>query len=84
MILQLVSDADQLVYKGQAQKAKRVYIECAEALHKMSEQTKDDQNFYNALNEKKMMVIQKAEMCSTPKAASSSQVQFQPAQAAKP
>ena len=37
MIRELVADADQLVVKGQLPIAKRVYIECAEALVKLSE-----------------------------------------------
>ena len=70
MILQLVSDADQLTVKGQNEKAKRVYVECAEAMHKMSEQVKDDPNFHAALNQKKLMIIQKAEKCTSPRAGS--------------
>ena len=37
LILRLVSDADQLIVKNDVATAKRIYIECAEAMHKLSE-----------------------------------------------
>ena len=65
LILRLVSDADQLIVKNDVATAKRIYIECAEAMHKLSEQTKDDPNFYAALCEKKTMIVRKAEQAKS-------------------
>ena len=61
MILRLVADADQLMTQNKESMAKKIYIECAEAMHKLSEQTKDDPNFHAALIEKRNVIIRKAE-----------------------
>ena len=37
LILWLVADADQLMSQNKENMAKKIYIECAEAMHKLSE-----------------------------------------------
>lgn len=61
LILQIVADCDQLVGKGQYQRALKGYIECAEALQKMDAETKDDTEFNNSLKQTKARIVFKAE-----------------------